>query len=190
MIYMFCSVLLFLIRAALVVRFFFMGTATALVLGGSGLVSLLTTCVAWGSGRPDLSLRGVGIGAAYLVPLLFIPSGSSSDWSAFLVSTMFGLQLLVRFYLGRCCTITGPVFVMVKHCGPYRIVRHPLTAVEWLLCWFVVLGSPSVWNCIVLLVCCCVKVWTVINEERFLCGFAEYRAYTKSVGWRLCPYVW
>src|SRR4051812_24570637 len=119
------SFLLIGIRVALSTKLILDGGAGGIVVGISGLLVVHTTCMAWFLGKPDLSWRGLCIGLGYLDALLLIPSTESSNIGAVIWWQLFFAQLYVRWILGRCCTVTGPVFVRVIAEGPYKIIRHP-----------------------------------------------------------------
>jgi isoprenylcysteine carboxyl methyltransferase (ICMT) family protein YpbQ len=71
--------------------------------------------------------------------------------------------------------------------GPYRFLRHPMYAGELFSLVGFCIGSPLVWNWIVLLVFA-FSIWYRISQEESL--LKRYAVYAYFVKWHLLPGVW
>ncbi len=71
--------------------------------------------------------------------------------------------------------------------GPYRYLRHPMYAGELFSLVGFCVGSPLLWNWIVLLVFALSIGYRISKEERLLKRYAVYAYFVK---WRLMPGVW
>jgi protein-S-isoprenylcysteine O-methyltransferase Ste14 len=165
------------------------GTAAGIVVGSVSAIAIVTTVQAWRDGMPDDSYGGVFVAGCYLLPLLLIPAAESAVISKWVLWFLFAAQCVVKVYLGKRCTITGPVFVRVEASGPYAIVRHPMTAIELAMVGAVIGGNGCNWNMAVMVATVFAKVASVAYEERFLMMFHSYRQYAKKVKARIVPGV-
>jgi protein-S-isoprenylcysteine O-methyltransferase Ste14 len=169
---------------------FWSGTISGALLGLVGLAGIVTTFVAWSSGRIDCSWSGLGVGFGYLSHLVMVPGEVHLAFVGPVFWVAFAWQCWVRWHLGRCCTLTGPVYCGVRERGPYAWVRHPLAASSLVIAALFALEFPSWWNLAALAFIAAVDLWCCLAEEKFLSGQAEYRAYAQRVRWRLLPGVW
>ncbi len=75
--------------------------------------------------------------------------------------------------------------------GPYAIVRHPMYAGAILVCLGAPLALGSWWGFLLTPIVIGVLAWRLLDEEKYLRenlpGYAEY---TRTVRYRLTPYVW
>jgi protein-S-isoprenylcysteine O-methyltransferase Ste14 len=71
--------------------------------------------------------------------------------------------------------------------GPYRYLRHPMYAGELSSLVGFCIGSPLVWNWVVLLIFTVSIGYRISQEERLLKRYAVYAHFVK---WRLMPGVW
>jgi protein-S-isoprenylcysteine O-methyltransferase Ste14 len=103
-----------------------------------------------------------------------------------------GMYFLVvrenRFAAGTVDVVDGQTVVST---GPYAIVRHPMYAGAILVCLGAPLALGSWWGFLLTPVVTGVLAWRLLDEERYLRehlrGYAEY---TRTVRYRLVPYVW
>lgn len=186
----FASALLFVLRVALCGALLVSGSFDGAMYGVSGAIVCVTTAWAWCVGRPDLSWTGLGVGVGHLAVLFLSPGATHWPQFGLLFGFLFGVQCVLRVHLGRCCTVTGPVFVCVVDSGIYGVVRHPMTFVEMLMAIAFALEYPSLWNAGVCAVAFVVKVLICLWEEKFLLSEAAYREYAERVRWRWLPGVW
>ena len=114
----------------------------------------------------------------------------------FFGNTIVFVGLLIRFWVFRensfaSATIRVEQDQTVVSSGPYSSVRHPM----YLSVLIVLLGTPialgSSWGLVVLPLLTIVIAWRILDEERFLLNALKgYENYTKSVRYRLIPYIW
>jgi len=71
--------------------------------------------------------------------------------------------------------------------GPYRYLRHPMYAGELFSLFGFCIGSPLLWNWIVLLIFALSIGYRISQEEILLKRYAVYAHFVK---WRLMPGVW
>jgi protein-S-isoprenylcysteine O-methyltransferase Ste14 len=117
------------------------------------------------------------------VPLALNVSGQASLW----LSIPGLLLMLWSFWsLGDAFSIAPAERRLVTE-GPYRFIRHPMYAGEILSLFGLCLGSPSLWNWIVLSLFI-FSVQTRISHEEVL--FERYPIYAHFVKWRMIPGVW
>lgn len=177
-------------RLAFVAALLCSGTISGAIFAAVGLIGVCTTLVAWSSGPADCSWSGLGVGCGYLVHLAMTPGDYHLAFVGPIMWAVFAAQCWVRWHLGRCCTVTGPVYSGVRDRGPYRWVRHPMAASGLVMAALFALEFPSWWNLAALVLIAAVDCWCCLAEEKFLAGQAEYRAYSERVRWRLLPGVW
>ena len=97
------------------------------------------------------------------------------------------LMMLWAFWsLGASFAIAPAARKLVVH-GPYRYLRHPMYAGELFSLVGFCVGSPLVWNWIVLLVFTVSIGYRISQEERLLKRYAIYAHFVK---WRFMPGVW
>lgn len=188
--YFIASVLILSLRIQLSWLLLTSGTGAGVVLGLGGMLANITTIWAWCVGVPDLSLSGLGVALAHLLPLAFKPEVAHSIYWLPCFWCLFAVQQSLRFRLGRCCTVTAPVFVCVVRQFPYSVVRHPLTLVELCMWTAFALEFGNARNWIVFGCVVVSKVLLVRWEEKFLLQQEEYRRYAATVRWRWVPGVW
>src|SRR5882672_11297339 len=122
-IYLITSYSLIALRFWLVVGLMCNGSVSAILLGGLGLIAVITTVMAWSEGEPDLTWQGVAVGLGHLLVLLFSPGEVHWRWVAPVFWSLVLVQTWAKWHLGRRCTVTGPVWVDLVQSGPYDIVR-------------------------------------------------------------------
>jgi protein-S-isoprenylcysteine O-methyltransferase Ste14 len=99
------------------------------------------------------------------------------------------LAVVSSIYLGRCFAVLPAVRGVVSN-GPYRIVRHPVYAGEFLMILGCFLSDPQPLHIAPLAAAVPLLVVRIRVEERLLQGEPAYREYADSVQWRLLPGVW
>jgi hypothetical protein len=117
------------------------------------------------------------------VPLGLQVSGQVSIWLS--IPGLF-LMLWSFWSLGGSFSIAPASRHLVTD-GPYRFIRHPMYGGEILSLFGLCLGSPSLWNWIVLSLFV-FSVQTRISHEEAL--FERYPIYAQFVKWRMIPGVW
>jgi protein-S-isoprenylcysteine O-methyltransferase Ste14 len=95
-------------------------------------------------------------------------------------------MLAAAVSLGRSFGV-APADRGLRSTGSYRIVRHPLYAME--ICFYAgyVIANPTVRNAIGLVLLVAVQIIRIGREERMIDGYA---AYAQRVRYRLIPFVW
>jgi protein-S-isoprenylcysteine O-methyltransferase Ste14 len=100
------------------------------------------------------------------------------------IATIYSLS-----YLGRSFSIMAQARRVVTD-GPYRLVRHPLYAAEFIGYLGVFIQYASGIAAALLVVQCCFQIFRMFNEEAVLYAtFPEYAAYTARTA-RLIPGLW
>jgi len=181
---------LIVVRLGMSLALCLQGHVVGLVLGLSGLQVVGSTLLAWLSGKPDLTWRGLCVGLGYFSVLLIQPPEHQKAWAGLILWQLFFVQVWIRLLLGRCCTVSGPVFVRVVTRFPYSLVRHPLTVVELLIAAVCVGQAPTLRNLVVGVLLLVVKATLTIWEENFLLNEQSYQAYARRVAWRWVPGIW
>jgi len=98
------------------------------------------------------------------------------------------LSAFVLSFLGRSFSILPEARKLVQH-GPYRIVRHPLYAVEFIAVIGLVLQNLGWWTLFILAVHLPILLIRMNYEEKVLTAeFPEYTKYKRKTK-RLIPYV-
>lgn len=101
-----------------------------------------------------------------------------------------GLGLLLVLWamitLGRSFGIAPADRGLVKD-GPYRFVRHPMYMGELISLAGAVIGAPSTWNIVLMIVLLLSLLLRIRWEER---AVFNYGSYAGRVRWRLIPHVW
>ncbi len=85
----------------------------------------------------------------------------------------------------RCIGFRGTV-----KSGPYRFIRHPAYAGEMTMVLGCLLAVPSLPSGLVFAVLLPCLAMRVVAEERLLQEQPTYRAYCRTVPWRLLPGLW
>ena len=132
--------------------------------------------LAWTSAFVPLALQSSDqVSSVYVAPwrqCLSLPGLLLMLWSFWSLGDAFSIAPATRHL------VTG---------GPYRFIRHPMYAGEILSLFGLCLGSPSLWNWIVLSLFV-FSVQTRISHEEAL--FERYPIYAQFVKWRMIPGVW
>ena len=101
-----------------------------------------------------------------------------------------GLGLLLVLWalgtLGRSFGIAPADRGLVKD-GPYRLVRHPMYLGELISLAGAVIGDPTTWNIVLMLVLLLSLLLRIRWEER---AVFNYEAYAGRVRWHLIPGIW
>ena len=75
--------------------------------------------------------------------------------------------------------------------GPYALVRHPMYVGTLIMIAGVPIALGSWWGLVLLALIIPVLIWRILDEEQLLAGdLPGYREYTRTVRYRLVPYVW
>ena len=88
--------------------------------------------------------------------------------------------------LGRSFGIVPADRGIIRH-GPYRFVRHPIYAFEFLFFGGYLLAVPTWRSAAIIAVWSVLQIVRIVREERILAGYDGYR---QQVRWRLVPFVW
>lgn len=117
---------------------------------------------------------------------------SGDDWPPALALAFLSVAVLVSvtlLFLGRSFAIF-PALRTVKARGPYRVVRHPLYALELLL--VALSGAVYAWwaGAGLALVTALALIPRIEDEERVLAQDPRYAAYQSEVRYRLLPGVY
>ena len=97
------------------------------------------------------------------------------------------LALWSLIVLGFSFSIVPEDRGLVVH-GPYRFIRHPMYAGEFLSCLGLCIASGIIWNWIVLDLFAILLILRMRAEERVIIGYAV--KYASVVRWKLFPGVW
>jgi protein-S-isoprenylcysteine O-methyltransferase Ste14 len=179
------------IRLGLVVNAFMRPGWLPIVFGASEFLALCTTIYAIGFGRVDFSVAGMLIPFLYAAPLLFdLSNPSGPGWAAGFYLLLAPIQWAVRLRLGLRCTVAAPVLISVVDGFPYCFIRHPLGALEMLMCTFIAAWVWSPYNAAVWIVVMVSSIVCMLIEEQFLSSESSYLQYTARVRWRCIPGVW
>ncbi len=112
------------------------------------------------------------LGPAYVA--MQVAGAAGAAWAVIALGRSFGLVAANRGISTR---------------GPYRFVRHPLYAAYFLTETGYVLENPSARNTGLFLIVMAVQAVRIFVEERWLMLDAAYRAYARTVRWRVMPRV-
>jgi len=129
--------------------------------------------------------RAAAWGLALWPPFAFRPGGPVW-WAVGVQAAGVALGLWALSALGRAFGIAPADRGLVRH-GPYRFIRHPTYAGEWLNGLGVLLAAPTWWNGAALVVLAGGLVLRMRWEENVLEGYEQYR---REVRWRVLPGVW
>jgi protein-S-isoprenylcysteine O-methyltransferase Ste14 len=148
--------------------------------------------------RKPLSAEGSVADFARCVPSLvlcygiFMISQPLAAWpvAAELIFAVGTLVVVVAFVsLGRSFAILPAVRTLVRS-GPYRIVRHPAYAGEFLMALACCVAVPRLASLSILILLLPAIMWRICVEEALLLREAAYAEYAEAVRWRLLPGVW
>jgi protein-S-isoprenylcysteine O-methyltransferase Ste14 len=121
------------------------------------------------------------------VPLALQVSGVyAAPWRQWLSLPGLLLMLWAFWSLGGSFSI-APASRQLITSGPYRLIRHPMYAGEILSLFGLCLGSPSLWNWMVLSIFIVSIQARIVHEEALL---ERYPSYAQFVKWRMLPGVW
>jgi len=120
-----------------------------------------------------------------IVPLAMQTSEDAS-MSGWLSVPGLLMMLWALWSLGTSFSISPAARKLVLR-GPYRFIRHPMYAGEIFSLLGLCVGSPLLWNWIVLMVFA-LSIWYRISQEESL--LKRYSVYAYFVKWRLLPGVW
>ena len=120
------------------------------------------------------------------IPLYGVIAGNVS------VATGFFIVFLVfRENTFSAATIEMAADQTVIATGPYAVVRHPMYAGALIMLFGTPLALGSSWGLLMFIPMTLVIVWRLLDEEKFLSkNLAGYSNYTRSVRYRLLPFVW
>ena len=88
--------------------------------------------------------------------------------------------------LGRSFGIVPADRGIIRH-GPYRFVRHPIYAFEFLFFGGYLMAIPTWRSAAIIVIWSVLQIVRIVREERILQG---YDGYKRQVRWRLVPFVW
>jgi protein-S-isoprenylcysteine O-methyltransferase Ste14 len=109
--------------------------------------------------------------------------------SAFLVTIGNALAVIGLRHLGRSFSILAEARTLVRG-GPYRWIRHPLYAAEFIAVLGVLIQYASIEAGLLVLLQCGCQVLRMRNEEALLARtFPDYAAYRQKTA-RILPGVW
>ncbi len=172
---------LFWLRVHFVFEMGWQGTAYALIILQSGIAGVLIVINA----KPIKDTGLVVAMAAWVcavLPLLFHGSGGP----AFLVIPGLLLMLWALITLGKAFSVLPDDRGLIQS-GPYLMIRHPMYAGELLSYLAICISPPIAQNILVFLLILSLIIYRINAEERVVEGYVSY---SKSVRWRLVPYVW
>ena len=119
-----------------------------------------------------------------IVPLAMQTSDKTmSSWLS--VPGLF-VMLWALWSLGTSFSISPAARKLVLD-GPYRFIRHPMYAGEMFSLLGFCIGSPLIWNWIVLMIFA-LSIWYRIFQEEGL--LKRYPMFAHFVKWRVLPGVW
>lgn len=117
--------------------------------------------------------------------LVVLPSSKVSPafqiLATLLIAVGTGLSALCIVWLGRSFSIMASSRQLVVK-GPYRFIRHPLYAAEFLTVMGILIANWSIWAALFGLFWAALQYQRVLNEESVLReSFPEYDDYAKAV---------
>ncbi|HIQ22916.1 MAG TPA: isoprenylcysteine carboxylmethyltransferase family protein [Planctomycetes bacterium] len=131
--------------------------------------------------------RAAAWGLALWPVLAFRPGGRATWWAVGMQTAGVATALWAMLALGRSFGIAPADRGLVRH-GPYRFIRHPMYAGEWICGLAVLVAAPTWGNGVAMAVLTVGLVLRVRWEEAVLGG--EYEQYRREVQWRILPGVW
>lgn len=178
-------------RVLLVCRLIASGSWVGVGLGLSEAWAVASSLRGMLAGRFDASWSGLLVPVCYLGSVLFVAQGAALFAGASVVfGVLLAVKVLVRCWLGWCCTVAAPSFLWLVSSGPYALIRHPLALVELLVSVAFFCCHASSWNAAVLGLRLVLGVLCIWCEERFLFGCPGYESYAARVRWRWVPGLW
>jgi protein-S-isoprenylcysteine O-methyltransferase Ste14 len=148
--------------------------------------------------RHPLSAEGTVADFAACLPSLllcyavFMSSLPLVEWPLYaeLLFVLGTLIVLAAFSsLGRSFAILPALRSLVRE-GPYRYLRHPAYAGEFLMALACCLAVPSLVTLLLVLLLAPAIMWRICTEEKLLLREGDYADYADSVRWRLFPGLW
>ncbi len=88
--------------------------------------------------------------------------------------------------LGRSFGVVPADRGLVSH-GPYRFIRHPVYAFEFVFIAGYALAMPTPRTFTIIAFWTVLQIIRIVREERIISGYGEYRT---AVRWRILPGVW
>lgn len=143
----------------------------------------------------EISLRpldwALGFGGTLAAMLVISPSDTPLAPIAFcglLIVAGIAFQLYAKFTLRRSFGVVA-ANRGVKVSGPYRLVRHPMYAGYTLTHLGFLLSGPNWWNLGVYGLALALNIARILAEERVLMADPAYQDMSRTVRYRLVPYV-
>lgn len=143
----------------------------------------------------EISLRpldwALGFGGTLAAMLVVAPSDTPLAPIAFcgvLIVAGMAFQLYAKFTLRRSFGVIA-ANRGVKVSGPYRLVRHPMYAGYTLTHLGFLLSGPNWWNLGVYGLALALNIARILAEERVLMADPAYQDMSRTVRYRLVPYV-
>ncbi len=138
------------------------------------------------------SLKSYWIPALLLNLLNFNLSLPLSNWTTipiglFLVGT--SITLLSLLFLGKNFGVRPAVRDIVIT-GPYKIIRHPTYLGQCIMATSCFIANSTVLSALTFLALLFFQLLRIIEEENLLKNHPVYLSYSKSIKWRLIPYIW
>lgn len=184
------NIMFLVLRTALLYRFISASTPLLWLFAASEALVLYFNARSLNYHHRDLSHRAKWTPVCYMTPLLLNPEGLSTHWIlGYVFSSLCLIQIVLRLWMGKQATIAVPQFGSLIASGPYSVIRHPLALTEMCIVVVFTLHHLSYYNIAITFVSLGAMRSAVWLEERFLLGFAEYRAYVKCVPSRLNPLI-
>jgi len=120
---------------------------------------------------------------------LAAPLDQWAGWQLGLFVSGTFLAVFAFVTLGRSFALLPAVRKIMTH-GPFRIIRHPAYAGEFLMilaCGFSQFTPATAWPAMVILPLIVMRIYA---EESTLKMDAAYQEYVERVQWRLLPKIW
>jgi protein-S-isoprenylcysteine O-methyltransferase Ste14 len=154
-----------------------------------GALFLLRAPLRQGAEPSSLIAATLSLPASGTAFLLAPPPGQWPAHAQAVFALGTGVAVISLGYLGRCFAVLPALRGLVST-GPYRVIRHPVSAGEALMvlaCFLAGIGpSPAA----ALLAAGLSLFLRIRVEERFLARSPEYLEYRRRVRWRLLPGIW
>ena len=137
--------------------------------------------------KPSAEAHGIAQLLAWLSAIVPLAMQTSENAKLSWLSVPGLLVMLWAFWSLGASFAIAPAARRLVISGPYRFLRHPMYAGELFSLLGFCIGSPLLWNWIVLLVFALSIGYRISQEERLLKRYAVYAYFVK---WRLMPGVW